>query len=174
MRYILILILCIFLYIFLSALIQSKKNNYNQINPVNLTKQHVCSNDSMIIINYNGPKAQIIWKDNSISFYCEVREIFYEINNNVKKKIIKKIFVQDFSNVEWGSYIDKWIEATDAYYVVDSIKDGAMGVTYVPFSSISCANTFISKYGGKLLTFNQIDNKILALSNNILKERLNF
>ncbi|HIH2762311.1 MAG TPA: nitrous oxide reductase accessory protein NosL, partial [Candidatus Azoamicus sp.] len=65
------------------------------ISPININKNHICACDSMILIDYNGPKAQIIWKDGNRSYYCEVREIFYEINDKIKKKQIKKIFVQD-------------------------------------------------------------------------------
>ncbi len=149
-------------------------NSEKDISAINIDKTHICACDSMILIDYNGPKAQIVWTDKNRSYYCEVREIFYEINDTIKNKRIKKIFVQDFSNIKWGSYIDKWIEAEKAYYVVDSKKDGAMGVTYVPFSNIESAKSFMTEYGGKLLKFNQIDKHVLSLSNDILKRRMIF
>lgn len=160
--------------IILFTLTNYKEKNKADILPININKHHICACDSMIILDYNGPKAQIIWKDKSRSYYCEVREIFYEINNKTKNKMINKIFVQDFSNLQWGSYIDKWIEAENAYYVIDSNKDGAMGVTYVPFSNIESAKNFIKEYEGLLLNFNQIDTNVLTLSNELLKKRMIF
>ncbi|HIH2763600.1 MAG TPA: nitrous oxide reductase accessory protein NosL [Candidatus Azoamicus sp.] len=84
------------------------------------------------------------------------------------------MFVQNFSNLTWGSYIDKWMEAEKAYYVIDSSKDGAMGVTYISFSNMDEAKQFIKEYGGILLNFNQINNEVLASSNELLKKRMIF
>lgn len=151
-----------------------KKKTINEIIPNNINKKHICACDSMIIIDYKGPKAQIIWKDKTRSYYCEVREIFYEINDKIKKKRIEKIFVQDFSNLEWGSYIDKWIEAEKAHYVIDSKKDGAMGVTYVPFSDITQAKKFKEENEGNILKFEEINEQVLNYSNEILKKRIMF
>ena len=107
---------------------QTKSNN-EMVVPINLNKNHICANDSMIIIDYKGPKAQIIWKDNTRSFYCEVREAFYESTDKIKSRNIKSFYVQDFSNLEWDSYNDKWTTAENMYYVIDSEMDGAMGLT---------------------------------------------
>lgn len=168
-------IILILILIVLSTLIMYKNSKKNDIiSPINLNKNNICACDSMILLDYNGPKAQIIWKDGTRSYYCEVREIFYEINDKIKKKQIKKIFVQNFSDLNWGSYIDKWMEAENAYYVIDSNKDGAMGVTYVPFNSSDHAKKFIQNNGGKLLTFNEIDKKVLETSNDLLKKRMIF
>ncbi len=114
--------------------------------PLNINKKHMCALDSMVIINYKGPKAQILWKDDSRSYYCEVREAFYESTNKIKNQRIKAFFVQDFSNLSWDSYVDQWMLANDAIYVIDSNKDGAMGISYVPFSNIKCAKEFLNKY----------------------------
>ncbi|HIH2762641.1 MAG TPA: nitrous oxide reductase accessory protein NosL [Candidatus Azoamicus sp. MARI] len=169
----LLILMC--LIISLLILINYKdKNKNNIISPININKNHICACDSMILIDYNGPKAQIIWTDENRSYYCEVREIFYEVNDKIKSKRIKKIFVQDFSNLEWGSYTDKWIDAEQAVYVIDSNKDGAMGVTYVPFNNIDSAKNFMKENGGILLNFNQINTHVLTSSNEILKKRMIF
>ncbi|HFL8819492.1 MAG TPA: nitrous oxide reductase accessory protein NosL [Candidatus Azoamicus sp. OHIO2] len=142
--------------------------------PLNLNNTHICANDSMIILDYKGPKAQIIWKDNSRSYYCEVREAFYESTNKTRIKNIKYFFVQDFSDVEWDSYKDKWMLAQDAYYVIDSNMNGAMGLTYVPFSDINAAKKFHINYGGKLLDYNDITSTTLTDSSILLKNRIIF
>lgn len=166
-----ILAFFLFIGIFFSVFFFFRSNN-DIVLPVNLGKNHSCASDSMIIVNYNGPKAQILWKDNSRSFYCEVKEAFYESLDKVKAKRIKAFFVQDFSDLKWGSYVDKWILASDAYYVIDSKQDGAMGITYVPFSRVECANDFLSLNGGKLLKFEDITLSVLSNSSNLLKNRL--
>ena len=165
----------IYFFLFLSTSIALyfifNKSNLD-ISVIDLNKNHICASDSMIIINYNGPKAQIIWKDGSRSFYCEVREVFYELLNEMNKKKIKACYVQDFSNLEWGSYVDKWILADKVYYVINSRKDGAMGLSYVPFSDKHFAENFIELNGGELLKFNEINLNTLNQSANLLKERM--
>lgn len=148
------------------------KSSDEDVYPVNLNKSHICACDGMILINYNGPKAQILWKDGSRSFYCEVKEAFYDYLDSIKSKRIKAFFVQDFSYLDWGSYIDKWILAKEVVYVIDSSKDGAMGITYVPFSKLDYANKFFLLYGGKMVKFDEIDLNILSISSALLKNRL--
>lgn len=148
----------------------NKKNI--EVAPINLTKKNVCVYDSMILIYYNGPKAQILWNDGSRSFYCEVREAFYDSLDTLKNKRIKAFFVQDFSELTWGSYTDKWVSAHNAYYVIDSNKDGAMGVTYVPFTNLTSAKKFLKSYGGILLKFSEINFDTLSVSADLLKNRV--
>lgn len=170
MKYIgfIVFILCtIFLFFFF------KKDDI-KLSPVNLSKSQMCASDAMIIFNYSGPKAQILWKNGTRSFYCEAREAFYESTNNLQSKQIKAFYVQDFSGLKWGSYVDKWMLAKDALYVIDSSQDGAMGVTYVPFSDKNFANEFLNLHGGKLLKFEDINLDVLSGSNELLKQRISF
>jgi len=165
--FIFIFLLCVF------VMFGFKKDNVD-ISPASLNKTHICASDDMIIIHYNGPKAQIIWKDGSRSFYCEAREAFYESLDKIRSRTIQAFYVQDFSDLEWGSYIDKWVLASDAYYVVDSSKDGAMGLSYVPFIDLKCAEDFLAIYGGRLLKFNDINMDTLSISSDLLKDRMIF
>lgn len=165
--YVLFFILVIILSFFSST---SKK--IENVVPLNLNKNHECVVDSMIIINYNGPKAQILWHNGKRSFYCEVKEAFYEKLDNVKSKQIVAFYVQDFSNLKWGSYINNWILADKAVYVIDSSKDGAMGITYVPFTDYAEASKFLNLYGGKLVKFDDINLDTLFFSSSLMKNRL--
>ncbi|QQG46859.1 MAG: nitrous oxide reductase accessory protein NosL [Candidatus Azosocius agrarius] len=157
--------------LFISFFVYIKKNEIDSF-PVNLSNQNVCSNDGMIIVDYKGPKAQIVWKDGTISFYCDVKEAFFEWIDLVKRKRIKKFFVQDFSSVKWGSYTNNWIEAHKVVYIIDSLKYGAMGISYVPFSDIIYANLFLNKYGGVIVNFDDIIKEVLIKSNEILEDRM--
>ncbi|HIH2763868.1 MAG TPA: nitrous oxide reductase accessory protein NosL, partial [Candidatus Azoamicus sp.] len=90
----------VFIFVLLFFIFNPFKNKTYNVNPNNLTKNEICASDSMIIVNYNGPKAQIIWKNGKRSFYCEVREAFYEYLDKVRGKQILSFYVQDFSNLE--------------------------------------------------------------------------
>lgn len=138
----------------------------------NISNFSVCSNDGMFLLDYDGPKAQIIWDNGDVSFFCEPREAFYEFFNNINKKKIKFFFVQDFSKLSWGSYIDNWILAEKSFFVIDSDKNGSMGITYVPFSEYASALSFQAIYGGEVIFFSQISLKSLIKSNELLKNRL--
>ena len=152
------------------------KNIFNEINtvPINITNKHSCADDRMILIDYNGPKAQVIWKDNTRSFYCETREVFSQLMNTNNSQRIKAVFVQDFSNLEWGSYTDKWINIEDAFFVINSKKYGAMGISYVPFKSFSAAKLFHKENGGQILQYKQINNKTLYISEQKNKRIIEF
>lgn len=160
----------IFIFIFSLYFFLNKKTNI--VIPHNLSKNEICASDSMIIVNYNGPKAQVLWKNGKRSFYCEVRESFYDVLDKVKEKQVLAFYVQDFSNIEWGSYFDKWILASEAVYVIDSSKDGAMGLTYVPFSDYNAAVKFFNLYGGKIIKFSDLNLNVLSQSSKLLKDRL--
>jgi len=165
----------LYLYIFsffVLFFISCTSNTNIKIEPINLTNEHSCDCDGMVIVEYKGPKAQILWKNGKRTLYCEVKEAFFEILDDVKGKRVSAIFVQDFSNISWGSYVDKWMKAEDAYYIIDSDKDGAMGITYVPFSIIDEALEFKENNNGKLLNFKDIDIDVLFNSNELMKTRM--
>ncbi len=150
------------------------KSALTEPEPVELNKTHICANDSMILLNHDGPKAQIVWKDNSRTFYCEVKEAFYDCLHETKKRRVIAFFVQDFSGLEWGSYTDNWMTASNAYYVIDSSKNGAMGITYVPFSDKQSAKEFHKLHGGKIVTVDFIDLDALSASDAKLRSRQMF
>ena len=166
-----IFVFIFFLFIFFCFFIFIKINDKSDF-PINISNKNICANDGMTIIEYKGPKAQIIWKDGSISFYCEVREAFFEWTNFIKRKRIKKFYVQDFSFIKWGSYTNNWVEACKVVYVIDSIKYGAMGISYVPFTDIIYANLFVDKYQGIIINFDDIIIDVLDKSNEFFKDRI--
>lgn len=131
-----------------------------QIMPAELSRQSVCYIDGMILLDHLGPKAQIITKENEIYYFCDVKgffETWFDINSSLK---IKSAFVQDFSGLTWGSYKDKWIQAKNAWYVFGSKLQGAMGQAVVSFSSNESALVFTKENGGKVLSFDQINQDV--------------
>ena len=147
-------------------------NNKKEYYPIDLSSKCVCSNDGMSVVDYKGPKAQIIWNNGTRSFYCEVREAFYEWVDPLKKKNIKYFYVQDFSYMKWGSYFSNWVLASNTFYVIDSKKYGAMGISYVPFVDVIYADLFVKKYGGINVHFNDITLDVLEKSNDLTQDRV--
>lgn len=162
----------LFFFVIFIVFIYIKLSFYNKNLPRNITNTSVCVNDGMLLLDYNGPKAQIVWNDNTCSFFCEPREAFYEYFNPINRKRISNFFVQDFSCIPWGSYTDKWFNVEEAFFVINSDKNGAMGVSYVPFSNEFSATAFKKIYGGKLISFSKITPQILLKSNELLRKRL--
>ncbi len=140
--------------------------------PETLTRQHTCALDGMIVADYKGPKGQIVWKDGSRSFYCDVREAMFSWVNPVEQNRIAKLYVQDFSGVEWGAHKDRWVEAASVSFVIDSQQKGAMGVSYVPFSVTADAAAFQQQFGGKIVALDAINEQTLAVSGALQQQRL--
>lgn len=138
-----------------------KSDDEIKIMPAELSRQAVCYIDGMILLDHPGPKAQIITKENETYYFCDVKgffETWFDPNYALK---IRSAFVQDFSELKWGSYKDKWILAKDAYYVFGSKLQGAMGQTVVPFLNNDSALVFAKEHGGKVIAFNQVNQDIL-------------
>ena len=152
----------IFVLILVSIVISCDKSDPETlVVPTQLSRQAVCYIDGMILLDYPGPKAQLITKNNETHYFCDVKgflETWFDPNNILR---IKSAFVQDFSGLKWGSYKDKWIKAENAWYVFGSKLSGAMGQTVVPFSSNESALIFAKENGGKVLRFDQINQEIL-------------
>lgn len=123
---------------------------------IDLTSDATCASDGMMLMEFEGPKAQILWKNGERSYFCEAREAFEFWTNPIERNRMDGFFVQDFGGIEWGAYPDRWIRAQDATYVIGSNKLGAMGITYVSFSKPSAASSFQLRHGGRSLLLEEI------------------
>ncbi len=132
--------------------------------PVNLTQDVTCASDGMMLMEFDGPKAQILWENGERSFFCEAREAFEFWTNPIQRNRIHAFYVQDFGGVEWGSYPDRWILARDAIFVIGSKKLGAMGITYVSFAKPSDARLFQLEQGGRTLLLEEITVEVFESS----------
>lgn len=157
-------IICIFLLLFINIAVAATQHN-----AIPLTREHVCALDGMILMDHAGPKAQIIWKDGKRTFYCDVREAFTVWLDPIQQKRINQFFIQNFDSLEWGAHTGNWINAKAAYFVIDSRKRGAMGLSYVPFSKKSEAETFQKKEGGKVVTFDEMTATVLEESQMLMR-----
>jgi thiamine biosynthesis lipoprotein len=140
--------------------------------PQTLTGAEVCAIDGMILRDYDGPKAQILWRDGRRTFYCEAREAFAEWLDRIRRKRIREFYVQDFGDRGWGNYPDRWIRAQDAVFVIESEKLGAMGSSFASFLDPAEADAFSAEYGGRSLRLTEITPDVYAASQRAHLERL--
>jgi len=140
--------------------------------PQVLTGAEVCALDGMILRDYDGPKAQILWRDGRRTFYCEAREAFAERLDRVRSKRIREFYVQDFADRPWASYAGHWVRAEDAVFVIESEKHGAMGSSYVSFLEPADAEKFSAKYGGQQFRLDEITPDVYAASQQTHLQRL--
>jgi thiamine biosynthesis lipoprotein len=137
-----------------------------------LTGAEVCAADGMILRDYDGPKAQILWKDGRRTFYCEAREAFALWLDRIRSKQILAFYVQDFADRPWGNYKDHWILAQDAIFVIESERQGAMGSSFVSFRDSAHADAFSAEQGGRQLRLAEITPDVYAASQQTHLERL--
>lgn len=118
---------------------------------------HYCG---MIVADHPGPKAQIhLKRSESPVWFTSVRDAVVFTMLPEEPKTISAIYVTDMSKAEsWESPgPGTWMDAHDAWYVVESSRMGGMGAPEaVPFSDEADANRFIAEFGGRLVRFGGI------------------
>jgi copper chaperone NosL len=129
--------------------------------PRDLTREEVCMIDGMILLDYPGPKGQIVLKNGEARFFCDTKGLISTLYDPDYKVKIKRAYVQDFAGRKWGSYSDRWIDVNQAFLVMDSAKLGAMGPTMATFSSRSDADAFAAEHGGAVVPFTEFNESML-------------
>lgn len=125
--------------------------------PAAISGEDECALDGMIVANYPGPKAQILYREeDKRDFFCETKELFHLYMEPGMEARVVALYVQDAAGVEWEKPVNNWIEAKGAYYVVGGDLQGSMGPTFAPFKSREDAAPFVKKYGGEIKTFNEV------------------
>jgi copper chaperone NosL len=120
---------------------------------------HLCG---MLITRFDGPKGEIFRKETEeqVFKFCSTRDLFSYYLDPENKRNVAQMYVHDMSKMPWGSdSIDDnyFIDAKTAWYVVGSEKMGAMGETLASFSQQSDAQAFAKEFGGKVLSFIDIN-----------------
>jgi len=121
----------------------------------------------MTVVNHDGPKGQIILtgKEQAL-WFTSVRDTIAFTLSPEEPKNIAAIYVNDMSDANWddpGS--DNWIDAHEAWYVLDSERSGGMGAPEaVPFLTKEKAELFSSEQGGTVYNFNTIPQNYILTS----------
>ncbi|PCI67573.1 MAG: nitrous oxide reductase accessory protein NosL [Gammaproteobacteria bacterium] len=118
---------------------------------------HLCG---MLITRFDGPKGELFRKEqgDTVFKFCSTRDMFSYYLDPENKRNVSQILVHDMSKMPWETVNDEYfIDAKKAWYVIGSKKTGAMGKTLASFGEQSDAQAFADKFGGRVITFEQID-----------------
>jgi copper chaperone NosL len=126
---------------------------------------HLCG---MLISNFSGPKGELFRKGitetdgKSVKKFCSTRDMFSFYLDPENQRNVTTMLVHDMSKSSWDTPNDDYfIDARNAWYVADSSKTGAMGKTLASFSKETDAKAFADDFGGKIISFSQVDISVL-------------
>ncbi|MBT4099906.1 MAG: nitrous oxide reductase accessory protein NosL [Gemmatimonadetes bacterium] len=120
-----------------------------------------CALDGMLLAVHDGPKAQLLRADGSRGTFCDTKEIFEELLDPIRRRRVVGIWMQALDAHGWAAHADGWAPADSLLLVVGSSRMGAMGPTLAPFVDRLHAQEFIRDYGGRILQFTDVDQKLL-------------
>ncbi len=126
---------------------------------------HYCG---MNLHDHPGPKGQVIVKDAPRPIWLSsVRDTFAFTMLPEEPKEIRAIYVTDMTGVTdpQKPNFDAWVEARQAWYVLDSGAKGGMGASEpLPFATEAAARAFAATAGGQVKRFTEVtDDEILTL-----------
>lgn len=135
-----------------------------------ITQGTVCALDGMVLQDFPGPKAQILYERDEPEFYCDTKEMFSIFLRPEQKRQIVAIYTQDMAKADWVHPQGYWVDAKAAFYVVGSSRQGSMGPTVASFAAEADATTFAKQFGGKVLRFDQVTLDMVDLTGGIIHD----
>ena len=127
--------------------------------PVEPTREatgHYCG---MILLDHQGPKAQIHLPDEAQPvWFSSVRDAIAFTMLPEEPRNIAAMYVNDMGIARWDApEPGTWIDADGAWYVIGSDRMGGMGVSEaVPFSAREAAEHFIAAHGGRIVALGEV------------------
>jgi len=116
--------------------------------------------DGMSLMEYDGPKGQIILtRISEPIWFSSARDAIAFTVMPDEPKNIAAIYVSDMAAAEsWERPgTDNWIDAKTAYYVLESRLQGRAGFAEtVPFSTEEAARAFVEVNGGEVVRFDDL------------------
>ncbi|SDY87491.1 nitrous oxide reductase accessory protein NosL [Citreimonas salinaria] len=128
--------------------------------PQELTGSEISHYDHMIVVDHDGPKAQILLESREDPvWFSSVRDAFAFHLLPEEPRDIAAIYVTDMARAE--SWADPgpgvWIEAREAHFVIGSDMRGGMGAEEpVPFGTEDAAAAFATEHGGEVVAFDAV------------------
>lgn len=123
--------------------------------PVELTQEaagHYCQ---MVILEHQGPKAQVHLEGMFAPlWFSQVRDGLAYLKSPEQSAEILVLYVNDMGRATSWAEPGKgnWIKASDAFYVVGSTAIGGMGAPeVVPFGDQADAEEFAKEHGGEVM-----------------------
>lgn len=115
---------------------------------------HYCG---MNLLEHEGPKGQIFLAGQAQPvWFTAVKQVFAYTLLPEESKSITAIYVNDMGKAaNWAQpELNAWVEARQAWYVIESDYVGGMGVEdALPFSERDKAQAFTTEHGGRTVRF---------------------
>lgn len=128
--------------------------------PEELTRVAVGHYCGMIVVDHEGPKAQIqLAHRDEVLFFTSVRDAVAFTLLPEEPDDITAFYVHDMAKAESWAHPGRaaWMPAKEAVYVIGSERRGGMGAPEaVPFSARSAAEDFVATHGGRIVSFEEI------------------
>jgi copper chaperone NosL len=126
---------------------------------------HYCG---MALAEHPGPKGQIILASRTDPvWFSSARDAFAFTILAEESKDVRAIYVSDMGKAPtWDKPgDDNWVDARQAFFVVDSRKQSGMGAPEtVPFSDRAAADKFAESNGGRVLSFSEVPHDYVLTS----------
>jgi copper chaperone NosL len=134
------------------------KESAAALKPQEIGRHDRCHLCGMVILNYEGPKAQVYLKNVAEPVkFCSTRDAFTFALQPENQRRLQAFFVTDLSRTAWDKpTAESFMDAKSAYFVLGSRREGAMGSEAVPFSVQKDAEGFQKREGGKILRYGDI------------------
>lgn len=113
---------------------------------------HFCN---MAMSEHGGPKGQIILKNQPQPvWFTSARDTIAFTMLPEEAKDIRAIYVSDMGKSTSWDHPEAWVEARQAFFVINSRQHGGMGgLETVPFSDRAAADKFSAENGGTVVDF---------------------
>lgn len=147
------------------------KNESKPMQAIEISRDTSCSLDGMTLMDYPGPKGQLLYDRGEPDFFCDTIELFSIYLKPEQQQRVRAIFVQDMAQADWNNPVDHWIDAKTAFFVAGSKSHGSMGPTLASFAREVDASTFAAKQGGKVYRFDQITPDMVVLDGGVVKDQ---
>jgi len=128
--------------------------------PFSLTEEALGHYCGMNVLEHPGPKGQaIVASYDQPIWFSSARDAIAFTLLPEEAKDVRGVFVSDMGKApSWdnpGS--DNWVEASKAFFVIESKLKGGMGADEaVPFSTAAAAQAFAKQHGGVIVTLAEI------------------
>lgn len=113
-----------------------------------------CPVCGMEVAKYPHNKCQIQTKEGTTVHFCATQCLF-EFYQNHQKYGVDELNIQFVWVVDYDSH--QWVYGQNCYFAVGTSRKGPMGKEAFPFVNRGKAKKFVAQYGGKVVTFENVD-----------------
>lgn len=128
--------------------------------PVEITSEAIGHYCGMLLVEHDGPKGQALVQGRDAPYwFSSARDALIFVRLPEEPRDIRAVYVTDMAKAKSWERPEPgaWIEAREAWFVIDSNRRGGMGgLEAVPFSQEKAAQDFVARYGGRVVRFAEV------------------